>query len=627
MFSTLQYLEQLEDDLYREYEDDSEGSEADSELEFHLYSQLHYSSNAGEVNELEDKKKEIDEISTEGNHNITDSDKLGQLSENRSTAKKKEKVQGDKEKKRTKQAKNDKAKGQRASSTVFEEVIVIDSSPDVITLSEDDSSDESGGVCALKGQRLPKRCTSTPAQVKKGVFDTAVPVNISSSESESESESQSVLDSSSCSDSDHVENWMILSHGQQDGDQSISLNLDGVVESETDGEELDGKWLISDKDRTAQIFNKSQGVRPFVQRLTSRYYTDKNVHCKNCNRTGHLSKNCPEPKKVSPCILCSTPGHMPLECPYKYCHNCGLPGHRYSSCSERAYWHKQCHRCKMTGHFHDGCPEIWRQYHITIKLGPPVIDKRNGRGQTRAYCYNCAKKGHFGHECQKQRMFNGSYPSTPFINHYDTTNDIKGRQRRIEQKVKDLKNNGLLPHVPYVRHVPQSLSTPEPPRKKQKTSFEKNNHHHKRTSHQSFKTDLPASSHIFFSDASDSDSICKTSKHQKYKRISQEKTWKPKRPVPQSRDSVPKVVLDEADDFPRGGGQGEEMERRKKSKKMKKNGQSLCWTNTSKQAKDKSGNPSKKKKNKKASKKTSDKMYPTDENLFIIKQRKHKRKH
>ncbi|KAJ0033074.1 hypothetical protein NQD34_000181 [Periophthalmus magnuspinnatus] len=511
MFSTLQYLEQLEDDLYREYEDDSEGSEADSELEFHLYSQLHYSSNAGEVNELEDKKKEIDEISTE-----------------------------DKEKKRTKQAKNDKAKGQRASSTVFEEVIVIDSSPDVITLSEDDSSDESGGVCALKGQRLPKRCTSTPAQV-------TVPVNISSSESESESESQSVLDSSSCSDSDHVENWMILSHGQQDGDQSISLNLDGVVESETG----------------AQIFNKSQGVRPFVQRLTSRYYTDKNVHCKNCNRTGHLSKNCPEPKKVSPCILCSTPGHMPLECPYKYCHNCGLPGHRYSSCSERAYWHKQCHRCKMTGHFHDGCPEIWRQYHIT---------------------------------CQKQRMFNGSYPSTPFINHYDTTNDIKGRQRRIEQKVKG-------------------------------KSLKKNNSLQLRTSHQSFKTDLPASSHIFFSDASDSDSICKTSKHQKYKRISQEKTWKPKRPVPQSRDSVPKVVLDEADDFPRGGGQGEEMERRKKSKKMKKNGQSLCWTNTSKQAKDKSGNPSKKKKNKKASKKTSDKMYPTDENLFIIKQRKHKRKH
>uniref|UniRef100_A0A3B4BK92 Zinc finger CCHC domain-containing protein 7 n=1 Tax=Periophthalmus magnuspinnatus TaxID=409849 RepID=A0A3B4BK92_9GOBI len=473
MFSTLQYLEQLEDDLYREYEDDSEGSEADSELEFHLYSQLHYSSNAGEVNELEDKKKEIDEISTEGNHNITDSDKLGQLSENRSTAKKKEKVQGDKEKKRTKQAKNDKAKGQRASSTVFEEVIVIDSSPD--------------------------------------------------------SESQSVLDSSSCSDSDHVENWMILSHGQQDGDQSISLNLDGVVESETG----------------AQIFNKSQGVRPFVQRLTSRYYTDKNVHCKNCNRTGHLSKNCPEPKKVSPCIFCSTPGHMPLECPYKYCHNCGLPGHRYSSCSERAYWHKQCHRCKMTGHFHD--VEIMGS--ISFLLTP------NGRGQTRAYCYNCAKKGHFGHECQKQRMFNGSYPSTPFINHYDTTNDIKGRQRRIEQKVKG-----------------KSL------KKKQ-----------------------------FFTVG--------------------EKTWKPKRPVPQSRDSVPKVVLDEADDFPRGGGQGEEMERRKKSKKMKKNGQSLCWTNTSKQAKDKSGNPSKKKKNKKASKKTSDKMYPTDENLFIIKQRKHKRKH
>lgn len=45
----------------------------------------------------------------------------------------------------------------------------------------------------------------------------------SSESSESESESEP-LDSS---DVDDLENWMILGQGRQDGDQSISLNVEG----------------------------------------------------------------------------------------------------------------------------------------------------------------------------------------------------------------------------------------------------------------------------------------------------------------------------------------------------------------------------------------------------------------
>lgn len=55
----------------------------------------------------------------------------------------------------------------------------------------------------------------------------------SSSESESEdTESKSTSsEASDSSDSDGLENWMILGRENQDGDQSISLNLEGVCVS------------------------------------------------------------------------------------------------------------------------------------------------------------------------------------------------------------------------------------------------------------------------------------------------------------------------------------------------------------------------------------------------------------
>uniref|UniRef100_A0A3B3DK31 Zinc finger CCHC domain-containing protein 7 n=1 Tax=Oryzias melastigma TaxID=30732 RepID=A0A3B3DK31_ORYME len=88
-------------------------------------------------------------------------------------------------------------------------------------------------------------------------------------------------------------------------------------------------------------------------RQPNRYYTENNFHCRNCNKTGHLSKNCPKPKKLVPCFLCGNLGHLGVECPNKYCSNCGQPGHVFDTCSEKRYWYKQCHRCSMKGHFFD----------------------------------------------------------------------------------------------------------------------------------------------------------------------------------------------------------------------------------------------------------------------------------
>uniref|UniRef100_A0A3Q1FHJ8 Zinc finger CCHC domain-containing protein 7 n=1 Tax=Acanthochromis polyacanthus TaxID=80966 RepID=A0A3Q1FHJ8_9TELE len=337
MYCAYQDREELEDDLYQEDEGDSDGSEADSELEFRLYSQLHYSSNPGELEEQEDgEEKEPDREHQDSQKQSNDAKEL---------------------------------KPERE----------IEPPSPIYSKSQQHLKKK-------KGEKQDKQ------QKKKSDFKKDV-------ESKSESDSSSSSDSS---DSDALENWMILGRGKQDGDQSISLNLEGGSDSNK------GVSLFL-------IYNKDKGVRTAVQRVASRYYTGKNVHCRNCNKTGHLSKNCPEPKKVQPCFLCGTPGHVVSECPKKHCNNCGLPGHLYESCSERAYWHKQCHRCSMTGHFFDACPEIWRQYHITVSI---------------------FTQSQICQECTQRRMFNGTYPSIPFINHYDTVEDINRRQHRIKLRVK-----------------------------------------------------------------------------------------------------------------------------------------------------------------------------------------------
>ncbi|XP_024119093.1 zinc finger CCHC domain-containing protein 7 [Oryzias melastigma] len=156
---------------------------------------------------------------------------------------------------------------------------------------------------------------------------------------------------------------MILGQGKRDEDHSISLHLEGASDSNTDVDE-GCSWWVCEKDEEAQIHNKDRTSR--TARQPNRYYTENNFHCRNCNKTGHLSKNCPKPKKLVPCFLCGNLGHLGVECPNKYCSNCGQPGHVFDTCSEKRYWYKQCHRCSMKGHFFDGCPEIWRQYHHTV---------------------------------------------------------------------------------------------------------------------------------------------------------------------------------------------------------------------------------------------------------------------
>uniref|UniRef100_A0A8C5IAY1 Zinc finger CCHC domain-containing protein 7 n=1 Tax=Gouania willdenowi TaxID=441366 RepID=A0A8C5IAY1_GOUWI len=601
----------LEDDLYRDDDGDSEGSEANSELEFYLYSQLHYASNTRELEEQEDGDPEHEEVpktmaDTESNNNLPLSpigDKLQQYLE------------------RARKEKTSKKKKMRISKpkdpkpSFFEEVIVIDSGPDVISISEGSENEE--GICSLKGQCSYSRPTSTPAP-KRTKAQLAYEVNLSSSTSE-DSKSESDSDSA---DSDVLENWMILGRENQDGDKSISLNVEGGSNCSTDGdaEEEEGSWVVSDKDRKAQINNRARGLR---QRGSNRYYTDKNVQCRNCNKNGHLSKNCLEPKKLSPCFLCGTPGHRVTDCPNKHCNNCGLPGHLFSSCSERAYWHKQCHRCSMTGHFFD------------TKPGPPIESQEADNGRSPAYCFNCSKKGHFGYVCTQKRMFNGVHPSVPFINVYDKLRDIKTRQHRIKLKVEDLTRNG------YILPLSKTSDTPEHSKKKMKI------HHHHKNNYRSgdipHQTPKPSRNHIYFNDDNEFSAV--KPKRNKYKEKETgrcAKPWKPKRPVPASRDQLTSAKhWNETKDFPRGGGTGESMVEKMRKKKKKnqfkhslktlpdklKDQHSRTVKGKRNRYEEKFSETQRKerKKGRRAEKKLSGKKYPDDEDLFTIKQRKRSR--
>lgn len=166
MYSAYQVGEEPEVDLYQEDEGDSEASEVNSELEFHLYSQLHYSSNPGEMAEPVDTVEEAGgqdtqqlEVAADGDEDNEEPEERQILSPDASNTNLNKKERKKSIKKKTKM----NPKNQNLPFPL-EEVIVIDSSPEVISVSDDNSFSDETGVCGLKGQGSQWRKTSTPAQ-------------------------------------------------------------------------------------------------------------------------------------------------------------------------------------------------------------------------------------------------------------------------------------------------------------------------------------------------------------------------------------------------------------------------------------------------------------------------------
>ncbi|XP_036072226.1 zinc finger CCHC domain-containing protein 7-like [Oryzias melastigma] len=302
IFSAKQNWEEWEDELYRD-DENSEESVSKSELEFHLYSQLHYSSNAGELDNAEEEEEH------EGKQ---DSDTSSSDLYSCTVRKRKKRNQS-----RGRVSQMAQSYCRRFSRKLLS--LVLMSLPSLMTQLRILMEPVPQKAELYPNNRLPLQHNS--------ILRRGAEVLLS--------------DLSDSSDSEDLENWMILGQGKREEDQSISLH------SNTDAGE-GCSWWVSEKDMEVQIHNKDRTSR--TARQPKRYFTWKNIHCRNCNKTGHLSKSCPEPKKL----------------------NCGQPGHAFGTCSEIAYSEKQCHRCGMKGHFSDAGPEIWRQYHLTTTNGPPV---------------------------------------------------------------------------------------------------------------------------------------------------------------------------------------------------------------------------------------------------------------
>ncbi|RMZ84299.1 hypothetical protein DV738_g719, partial [Chaetothyriales sp. CBS 135597] len=96
--------------------------------------------------------------------------------------------------------------------------------------------------------------------------------------------------------------------------------------------------------------NFSTGVSGFSPEVAGADGHDSACH--NCGQDGHMSRECPEPKKMGACFNCGEDGHSKADCPLprKFtgtCRECNEEGHQARDCPMKV---KVCKQCLQEGH-------------------------------------------------------------------------------------------------------------------------------------------------------------------------------------------------------------------------------------------------------------------------------------
>ncbi|NXI59319.1 ZCHC7 protein, partial [Chloroceryle aenea] len=202
--------EAYEDELY--HEESSSEQSVDSEVEFHLYSQIHYSQNLGEISTL-GIDEEADAAGVTGDSSV--------LTEKHCEDKK--------------------------IAEFFECGAEISNDPEIIVLSDtpdEDSVYKSKGKkstrSSARGKIRLQPGSSTPNHARAAGCNTLYPGGSASPAGAHTIEEMFIIDDSLeeeslVSESDHVESWMLLGAGADDRDKDIMLNLEGCATPVSEG--------------------------------------------------------------------------------------------------------------------------------------------------------------------------------------------------------------------------------------------------------------------------------------------------------------------------------------------------------------------------------------------------------